>query len=86
GFAHSAVGHLDTWDSPVFLIQGDDDMNVNFDDGVVLARAMQTRRPQVEFVQHAVPGQTHEMDQTYRRLVEVYSAGSEFLLSHLGVR
>jgi dipeptidyl aminopeptidase/acylaminoacyl peptidase len=86
GFAHSAVGHLDTWDSPVFLIQGDDDMNVNFDDGVVLARAMQTRRPQVEFVQQAVPGQTHEMDQTYRRLVEVYSAGSEFLLSHLGVR
>ncbi|MGC1730214.1 MAG: prolyl oligopeptidase family serine peptidase, partial [Steroidobacteraceae bacterium] len=86
GFAHSAVGHLDTWESPVFLIQGDDDMNVNFDDGVVLARAMQTRRPQVEFVQHAVPGQTHEMDQTYRRLVEVYSAGSEFLLSHLGVR
>jgi hypothetical protein len=46
---------------------------------------MQTRRPQVEFVQHAVPGQTHDLYQTYRRLVEVYSEGSEFLLSHLGV-
>jgi hypothetical protein len=32
-----------------------------------------------------VVGQTHEMDQTYRRFVEVYSEGSEFLLSHLGV-
>jgi len=61
-------------------------MNVDFDDGIVLARALQTRRPQVEFVQHAVPGQTHELSQTYRRLVAVYSEGSEFLLSHLGVR
>jgi dipeptidyl aminopeptidase/acylaminoacyl peptidase len=86
GVAHAAIGQLDTWGSPVLLMQGDDDMNVNFNDGVVLARALQTRRPQVEFVQHAVPGQTHEMDQTYRQLVEVYSEGSEFLLSHLGVR
>jgi len=84
GFAHSAVGQLGTWTSPVLLMQGDDDMNVNFNDGVVLARALQTRRPQVELVQHALPGQTHPMDQTYRRLVEVYSEGSEFLLSHLG--
>ena len=85
GFAHSAVGQLDTLTSPLLLIQGDDDMNVDFDDGIVLARALQTRRPQLEFVQHAVPGQTHELSQTYRRLVEVYSEGSEFLLSHLGV-
>jgi dipeptidyl aminopeptidase/acylaminoacyl peptidase len=86
GFAHSAVGHLDTLTSPLLLIQGDDDMNVNFDDGIVLARAMQMRRPQVEFTAHAVPGQTHEINLTYRRLVKVYSEGSEFLLSHLGVQ
>ena len=86
GFAHSAVGQLDTLRSPLLLIQGDDDMNVNFDDGIVLARALQLRRPRVEFVQHAVPGQTHELSLTYRRLVKVYSEGSEFLLSHLGVR
>ena len=29
GRAHSAVGTLDTWTSPVFLVQGDDDMNVD---------------------------------------------------------
>lgn len=85
GFAHSAVGQLDTLASPLLLMQGDDDMNVDFNDGIVLARAMQMRRPQVEFVQHAVPGQTHEIALTYRRLVEVYSEGSAFLLSHLGV-
>jgi dipeptidyl aminopeptidase/acylaminoacyl peptidase len=86
GFAHSAIGQLDTLTSPLLLMQGDDDMNVNFDDGIVLARAMQMRRPQVELLQHAVPGQTHEISLTYRRLVKVYSEGSEFLLSHLGVR
>jgi dipeptidyl aminopeptidase/acylaminoacyl peptidase len=86
GFAHSAVGQLDTLTSPLLLMQGDDDLNVNFNDGIVLARAMQLRRPQVEFVQRAVPGQTHEIALTYRRLVEVYAEGSEFLLSHLGVR
>jgi dipeptidyl aminopeptidase/acylaminoacyl peptidase len=86
GFAHSAIGQLDTLTSPLLLIQGDDDMNVNFDDGIVLARAMQMRRPQAQFVQHAVPGQTHELSLTYRRLVQVYSEGSEFLLSHLGVQ
>jgi dienelactone hydrolase len=86
GFAHSAIGRLDTLTSPLLLIQGDDDMNVNFDDGIVLARAMRMRRPQVEFIQHAVPGQTHELSLTFRRLVKVYSEGSEFLLSHLGVR
>ncbi|HEX4647554.1 MAG TPA: prolyl oligopeptidase family serine peptidase, partial [Steroidobacteraceae bacterium] len=68
GFAHSAVGQLDGWTSPLLLMQGDDDMNVNFNDGIVLARALQTRRPQVQFVQHAVPGQTHDLYQTYRRL------------------
>ena len=85
GFAHSAVGHLRTWRSPLLLMQGDDDMNVSFDEGIALARALQTHRSQVELVQHAVPGQTHELNQTYRGLVEVYSEGSEFLLSHLGV-
>jgi len=86
GFAHSAVGQLDTLTSPLLLMQGDDDMNVNFDDGIVLARAMQMRRPHVEFVQHVVPGETHEMSLTYRNLVRVYSEGSEFLLSHMRVR
>lgn len=85
GFAHSAVGHLDTWTSPVFLTQGDDDMNVDFNDGTVLARAMQLKRPGVEFRQRVLPGQTHDLYQTFEQLVEIYDEGSEFLLNHLGV-
>jgi dipeptidyl aminopeptidase/acylaminoacyl peptidase len=86
GYPTSAVAHLDTWKSPVFLVQGDDDMNVDFNDGIVLARAMQKKRPGVEFRQEAVPGQTHDLYQTYEQLVEIYTRGSDFLLSHLGAR
>ena len=86
GYPNSAVAHLDTWKSPVFLVQGDDDMNVDFNDGTVLARAMQKQRPGVEFREEAVPGQTHDLYQTYEQLVEIYTRGSDFLLSHLGAR
>jgi hypothetical protein len=78
GAVHSAIGQLETRTSPLRLRQGDDDMNVDFNNGVVLTRALQTRRPQVEFVEHAAPGQTHEMDGTYHRLVEVYSEVANF--------
>ena len=86
GYEHSAVGHIDALTSPLFLIQGDDDMNVDFNEGTVFARAMQTRRPGVEFRQEAVPGQTHDLYQTYRKLVEVYTEGSDFMIGHLVAR
>jgi hypothetical protein len=38
GLEHCAIGQLDTWTSPLLLMQGDEGMNVNFDDGIVLAR------------------------------------------------
>jgi dipeptidyl aminopeptidase/acylaminoacyl peptidase len=84
-FQYSSVGHLDTWTSPIFLVQGDDDMNVDFDEGLILARALQSKRPTVEFKQRVLPDHTHGLDQTFDELVDVYSAGSNFLLSHLGV-
>ncbi len=84
GKQYSAMSQLDSWKSPVYLIQGDDDMNVDFNDGTVLARAMQRKRPEVELRQEAVPGQTHDLYQTYEQLVEIYTKGSDFLLQHLG--
>ena len=83
GHEHSAVTQLDTWTSPVFLTQGDDDMNVDFNDGTILARAMQLRRAGVEFRQEALPGQTHDLYQTYEQLVEIYTKGADFMISHL---
>jgi len=59
-------------------------MNVDFNDGTLLARAIQKQRPDVEFRQQAVPGQTHDLYQTFEQLVEIYTRGSDFLLDHLG--
>ncbi len=86
GEQFSAIGNLDKWTSPVFLAQGDDDMNVNFNEGTILARAMQARRPQVEFRQQVLPGQTHDLYLTYEQLVDIYQEGSDFLLDHMGVK
>lgn len=83
GEKYSAYGHLDSWTSPVFLAQGDDDMNVDINDGIILGRALQVRRPQVEFKQQVLPGQTHDLYLTYEQLVGIYSDGSDWLISHL---
>lgn len=85
GYAQSAVAHVDTWKSPVYLAFGDDDMNVDINDGIVLARALQTKRPGVKFKQRVFPGHTHDLAQTFEQLVEVYTEGSDFLLEHLGI-
>ncbi|MEQ1771708.1 MAG: prolyl oligopeptidase family serine peptidase, partial [Devosia sp.] len=86
GYAHSAIGHLSTWTSPVFVVHGDDDLNVDINESIALARALQIQRPQVELKQRVVPGQTHDLYQTYEQLVEIYTEGSDFLLERLGTR
>ena len=85
GVKYSAVGNLATWTAPVFLAQGDDDMNVNFNEGIALARAIQAKRPDLEFRQQVLPGQTHDLYLTYEQLVQIYQEGSDFLLAHMGV-
>jgi dipeptidyl aminopeptidase/acylaminoacyl peptidase len=85
GVQYSAVGNLGTWTSPVFLAQGDDDMNVNFNEGITLARAIQASKPGLEFRQQVLPGQTHDLYLTYEQLVQIYQEGSDFLLAHMGV-
>ncbi len=86
GVKYSALGNIETWTSPVFLAQGDDDMNVNFNEGTIMARALQAKRPQVELRQQVLPGQTHDLYLTYEQLVQIYQDGSDFLLAHMGVK
>lgn len=86
GASRSALNFLDTWTSPIFLSQGDDDMNVDFNEGTKLARALQVRKPKLGFKQQVLPGQTHDLYLTYEQLVEHYTDGSDWLLSHLGAR
>lgn len=82
-FPYSPAADIDRWTSPVYLAQGDDDRNVDFSQGVILAQLLQSRRPDVEFEQHVFPDETHDLNLTFDDLVEAYEGGSEFLLDHL---
>jgi len=48
---------LDTWRSPVLLISGDDDRNVNFRQSITLARELRRRDVEVETL--VFPGEVH---------------------------
>jgi dipeptidyl aminopeptidase/acylaminoacyl peptidase len=82
-FPFSPMADIDKWTSPVYLAQGDDDRNVDFDQGVRLARALQSRRPEVELVQRVFPDETHDMYLTFDHLTDLYGEGSRFLLDRL---
>lgn len=47
-FESSPVNFLDGWRSPVLLIHGDDDRNVNFNESVTLAESLRKRKVHVE--------------------------------------
>jgi dipeptidyl aminopeptidase/acylaminoacyl peptidase len=53
----SPLASIDQWRSPVLLIHGDDDRNVDFSQSVLLARELAARR--IEFRELAFPGERH---------------------------
>jgi dipeptidyl aminopeptidase/acylaminoacyl peptidase len=71
----SPVASMSTWHSPVLLIQGDDDRNVNFDQMVDLVPRL--REQKVEFKQLVFPDEVHDF-LLYRHWMEAYRAGAEF--------
>lgn len=85
GVPYSAMAHLDTLSSPLFLAQGDDDRNVSFSEGIMLARTLQADHPQEEFLQRVMPGEIHDLNLTFAQLTSVYQQGANFLLGHLGI-
>jgi dipeptidyl aminopeptidase/acylaminoacyl peptidase len=56
--AASPVGHLDTWRSPVLLIHGDEDMNVDVVETVDLAQRLRERGVEVRTL--IFPGEAHD--------------------------
>ncbi len=78
--ASSPVGAIDTWRSPVFLSQGDDDRNVAFSQGVDLATRLRSRGVHVETM--VFPNETHE-NQVWAQLAAQYAAAAEFLVKEL---
>jgi dipeptidyl aminopeptidase/acylaminoacyl peptidase len=56
--ASSPVGHLDTWRSPVLLISGDADMNVDVVETVDLTQRLRERGVEVRTL--IIPGEAHD--------------------------
>jgi dipeptidyl aminopeptidase/acylaminoacyl peptidase len=73
---------IDTWSSPVLLIQGDDDRNVQFYQTVDLARRLEARH--VPFEELVIPNEIHGFLR-HASWVAADSATAEFLARKLQV-
>ena len=72
----SPIAYVDTWKSPVLLIQGDDDRNVPFTETIHLAEELRKRGVDVE--QLVLPDEVHDF-LLYRSWLAAYHAGADFL-------
>jgi dipeptidyl aminopeptidase/acylaminoacyl peptidase len=82
-FESSPMASVDTWRSPVLLIHGDDDRNVEFSQTVMLVEAL--RQHHVAFEELIFPNEIHDF-LLARHWVEAYNATAEFFarkLQHL---
>jgi dipeptidyl aminopeptidase/acylaminoacyl peptidase len=75
-YRSSPMSSTATWRSPVLLIQGDDDRNVNFDQTVQLTEDLRARGVHVETI--VFPDEEHDFLQ-HRHWVEAYQATAGFL-------
>ncbi len=74
-FESSPMASVDTWRSPVLLIHGDDDRNVDFSQTVMLVEALRKRNvPMEELV---FPNEIHDF-LLHRHWVEAYAATADF--------
>ncbi|MHB8839244.1 MAG: S9 family peptidase [Gemmatimonadaceae bacterium] len=81
-FNASPMASVDGWRSPVLVIHGDDDRNVQFVETVTLVEALRDRGVEVE--QLIFPDEIHGFLR-WDRWVEAYKAAAEFLDRRLGV-
>ncbi len=76
----SPLAYMNTWSSPVLLIQGDDDRNVNFRQTEILVEAL--RKQHVPFEELIFPDETHDFLK-YDTWLKAYEAAESFLSRHL---
>ena len=76
----SPLASVDTWRSPVLLVQGDDDRNVPFSELVRLVEAL--RKQKVEFQQLVFPNEIHDFLR-HSTWLSAYHAASDFFDQHL---
>jgi dipeptidyl aminopeptidase/acylaminoacyl peptidase len=73
----SPVAGIDTWRSPVLIIQGDDDRNVHFSESVDLIRRLEKKG--VPFESLAIVDDTHHW-MNFGNAVTVYQAAADFFV------
>ena len=76
----SPMAYIDSWRSPVLLIQGDDDRNVVFSQTVILAEAL--RKQKVHFEQLIFPDEIHDF-LLHEHWLQAYRAADMFLGKYL---
>ncbi len=76
----SPIGSVDKWKSPVLLIHGDDDRNVEFSQTVSLVRRL--RANGVYFEQLIFPDEIHDFLR-HQDWLRAYHAGADFFDKHL---
>ncbi|MBV8807205.1 MAG: S9 family peptidase [Acidobacteriaceae bacterium] len=81
-FESSPMASINTWKSPVLLIHGDDDRNVEFSQTVVLVEALRQRN--VDFEELIIPNEIHGF-LMHRHWVEAYKASADFFARKLRV-
>jgi dipeptidyl aminopeptidase/acylaminoacyl peptidase len=74
-FESSPMAYVDTWRSPVLLIHGDDDRNVEFSQTIMLAEALRKRG--LPFEQLIFPNEIHDF-LLHRDWVAAYEATARF--------
>jgi dipeptidyl aminopeptidase/acylaminoacyl peptidase len=75
-FRSSAVGAIDKWKSPVFLVHGDDDRNVDFAQTVGLVSLLRARHVYHELV--VIPDDVHE-SLLHSRWMVLWNQSTDFL-------
>ncbi len=76
----SPLASVKTWKSPVLLMQGDDDRNVQFSNTVRLASAL--RAQGIPFEEHVFPDEIHDF-LLHRTWVAAYGYAADFFDRHL---
>ena len=82
-FNSSPVATMSSWSSPVLLIQGDDDRNVNFGQTIDLARRLEERH--LPFEQLVLPNEIHGF-LTWRSWLTADTAAADFFARTLPVK
>jgi dipeptidyl aminopeptidase/acylaminoacyl peptidase len=75
-FESSPMASVNGWKSPVLLIHGDDDRNVEFNQTVMLANALRSRHVPMELIVY--PDEIHDF-LLYRTWLAAYQASARFL-------